>query len=155
MAMVLVGILMMLLFRSVKLGLISMIPNILPLFFGAAFMYIAGIDLNLGSSLVASVCLGIAVDDTIHFLSNYYRLRNDEGMSVEDSIRSIYTFTGTALVITTMILVTGFGVYIFGDFVPNVHFGTLTAVVLFMALVVDMFFLPALLMVLEGRKRKS
>jgi len=155
MAMILVGILMMILFRSVKLGLISMIPNILPLFFGAAFMYVTGIDLNLGSSLVASVCLGIAVDDTIHFLSNYYRLRKDEGLSVEETIQNIYTFTGAALVITTMILVTGFGVYIFGDFVPNVHFGTLTAVVLFMALVVDMFFLPALLMVLEGRKGKS
>ncbi|MBT3584756.1 MAG: MMPL family transporter, partial [Halobacteriovoraceae bacterium] len=72
MAVILIALLMMLVFRSVKIGLLSMLPNLIPLAFGGAFMKIMGIDLNIGSALVSSVCLGIAVDDTIHFLSAYY-----------------------------------------------------------------------------------
>lgn len=144
MAMLLISLLMMLLLRSFKLGILSLFPNILPLIYGAAFMYLAKIDLNIGSSLVASVCLGIAVDDTIHFLTHYYRLRK-EGFSIFDSIARVFTFTGSALAMTTVILVTSFGLFVIGDFIPNVHFGMLAAFVLTIALVTDVVFLPALL----------
>jgi predicted RND superfamily exporter protein len=105
-------------------------------------------DLNLGTSLVASVCLGIAVDDTIHFLSNYYK-HQEKGFSEEKNITTIFQYTGSALIITTLILSSAFGLYIFGDFLPNVNFGILCAVTLLSALVVDLFFLPAFLMIIK------
>lgn len=153
MAMILIAILMMLLLRSFKLGILSLFPNILPLTFGAAFMHLAGIDLNIGSALVASVCLGIAVDDTIHFLTNYYRLRS-EGHTIYDTITRVFTFTGSALVVTTVILVSAFGLFIIGDFIPNFHFGLLSAFVLTVALVTDVVFLPALLFAIDKINRK-
>lgn len=154
MAMFLVALLMVLIFRSVKIGLISLIPNVLPLVLGGAIMVLGKVDLNIGSALVFSVCLGIAVDDTIHFLSNYYRLKKD-GMPEKDIMGTIYTYTGSALVVTTVILASGFGIYYFGDFIPNENFGMLCAFVLTGALLIDMFFLPALLMWLNELKEKK
>jgi len=151
MALFLVAILMSILFRSVKLGLLSLLPNIIPLFIGAGFMYLAGIDLNIGSAIVASVCLGIAIDDTIHFLSHYYRLRK-EGLAIEESMSQIMTYTGSALIFTTLILVSCFGLYLLGDFIPSVNFGVLCAVVLTMAIFIDLMFLPALLMKIDQKK---
>lgn len=154
MALVLVAVLMMILFKSVKIGLLSLVPNILPLLFGGGLMYLVGIDLNIGSALVASVCLGIAVDDTIHFLSNYYRLKK-EGVNEKETISSIIHYTGSALIVTTIILASGFGLYLFGDFVPNVNFGLLCSVVLTMALIVDLVFLPAMLMKIDEIRNKK
>ena len=154
MAMFLVALLMMLLFRSVKIGLLSLIPNTMPLIMGGAIMYFGNIDLNIGSAIVASVCLGIAVDDTIHFLSNYYRLKA-EGVEEKNIIANIYTYTGSALTVTTVILASGFGLYIFGDFVPNVNFGLLCALILTGALIVDLIFLPAMLLKIEEIKKNK
>ncbi len=154
MAMLLVAFLMILIFKSIKIGLISLIPNVLPLILGGAIMVIANVDLNIGSALVFSVCLGIAVDDTIHFLSNYYRLKK-EGLPEKEIMGTIFTYTGSALVVTTVILSSGFGIYYFGDFVPNENFGMLCAFVLTGALLIDMFFLPALLMWLDERRLKG
>lgn len=153
MALFLVALLMSIIFRSIKLGLLSLVPNVLPLVFGGAFMKLMDIDLNIGSSLVASVCLGIAVDDTIHFLSNFYRYRS-QGYSLDETIAKIYTYTGSALIVTTAILASGFGLYMIGDFIPNVNFGLLCAVILTVALVVDLVFLPALLIFLQDKKDK-
>lgn len=144
-ASILVALLMMLLFRSVKIGLISLIPNIIPLLIGGAVMKLLGMNLNIGTTLVASVCLGIAVDDTIHFLSNFYRYQQ-LGSTADQAVQKIFTYTGSALMVTTGILVAGFGLFVLGDFTPNVNFGILCAVVLSSALVVDMLFLPALLL---------
>ncbi len=153
MAMFLVALLMIVIFRSFKIGLISLIPNVLPLVLGGAIMVLGKVDLNIGSALVFSVCLGIAVDDTIHFLSNYYRLKK-EGMAEREIMGTIFTYTGSALVVTTVILSSGFGIYYFGDFIPNENFGMLCALVLTGALLIDMFFLPALLMWLSEFKSK-
>jgi predicted RND superfamily exporter protein len=153
MALVLVALLMSIVFRSIKLGLLSLVPNVLPLIFGGAFMKLMDIDLNIGSSLVASVCLGIAVDDTIHFLSNFNRYRK-QGYSLDETIAKIYTYTGSALMVTTAILVSGFGLYMIGDFIPNVNFGMLCAVILSFALIVDLVFLPALLIFFQEKKEK-
>ena len=148
----LVALLLSFFFRSLKIGLLSLVPNVIPLFLGAAFMYTRDISLNIGSSLVASVCLGIAVDDTIHFLSNYYAHRK-KGLSEQEAIATIFTYTGQALMITTIILVSAFGLETLGDFIPNVNFGELCAVVLTFALIVDLIFLPALLLWF-GRKKE-
>jgi len=144
-AVLLVGLLMIFIFKSWKIGLISMIPNIIPLGFGAALMTILGKPIDVGTVLVTSVCLGIAVDDTIHFLANYYKFLT-EGDSIDIAIKKVMTSTGPALISTTLILVLSFGVFIFADFIPNVNFGILTALVLSSALIVDLIFLPALLL---------
>ncbi len=153
MAMGLVAILMMFVFRSFKLGLISLIPNVLPLIFGGALMYLLGIDLNIGSALVASVCLGIAIDDTIHFLSHFQKMQL-KGKGIMENIEHTFRYTGSALIVTTMVLASGFGLYMLGNFVPNIHFGILCAIILTMALIIDLIFLPALLMTIFKEKEK-
>lgn len=154
MAMFLIALLMSFVFKSIKLGVLSLIPNFLPLLFGAAAMKLTGMELNIGTALVASVCLGIAVDDTIHFLSSYYRLKK-EGLSEAVTMATIFSTTGNALIVTSIILATGFGLYIFGDFIPNRNFGLLSALVLTLALVVDLIFLPALLFTISKEKKAS
>jgi predicted RND superfamily exporter protein len=153
MAMFFVSLCLMVFFRSIKIGLVSLLPNVMPLTFGAATMAIFDMDLNLGTSLVASVCLGIAVDDTIHFLANYFKYQ-EAGESQKFTITTIFRYTGSALIITTFILSSAFGLYVFGDFLPNVNFGILCSVTLLSALVVDLVFLPAFLMVFD-RKEKT
>ncbi len=154
MALGLVALLMMIVFRSVKIGILSLVPNLIPLILGGGLMSLSGVDLNIGSALVASVCLGIAVDDTIHFLSHYYRLRK-EGIEEKDIHSYVFTYTGSALMVTTLTLASGFGLYVFGDFIPNVNFGMLCAVILTMALVIDLIFLPAFLMKIEEMRKKK
>lgn len=154
MAMAFVALCLMVFFRSIKIGLISLLPNVLPLTFGAATMAIFDMDLNLGTSLVASVCLGIAVDDTIHFLANYFKYQ-EQGKHQQENITTIFRYTGSALIITTLILSSAFALYVFGDFLPNVNFGILCSVTLMSALIVDILFLPAFLMVFDRKEHKK
>ena len=145
-ALVGITILLMIIFRSFKLGLTSMIPNLLPLAFGAGAMTLLTKPLDVGTALVSSVCLGIVVDDTIHFLTSF-NICKEKGMNTKDSLKFVLGTTGTALFWTTTILVVGFGAMIFANFTPNSNFGLLTALVLTIALVIDLIFLPALLLI--------
>lgn len=145
MGIIVISIILAIFFRSVKIGLLSMLPNLLSLIYGGAFMYLMGFELNIGTALVASVCLGIAVDDTIHFFTRYYRAR-EVGETRYQSVVQVYQTTGKALIITSMILVSGFALYLFGSFVPNIYFGVLCAFTLTVALLVDLVFLPAVLL---------
>lgn len=140
----LIGLMMMVFLRSVKLGFIAMIPNVLPIVIGGAFLKIIGQPLDLGTVLVASVCLGIAVDDTIHVLANFQRLRL-RGETPFVAMREVFANTAPALLSTTAILVLTFGTFVTADFTPNVYFGLLTALILATALLVDMTLTPALL----------
>ena len=101
---------------------------------------------------MASVCLGIAVDDTIHVLSNYKRQRA-EGHSRNESVADILAYTSPALIITTIILVVSFGTLAFGIFIPNVYFGIMCAIILSIALIIDLTFLPAVLV--SSRKKEE
>ena len=109
------------------------------------------LELNIGTALVASVCLGIAVDDTIHFLNDYYH-ELSLGNSSFDAIMNIYKTTAVALTMTTVILVSGFSLYMLGSFVPNIYFGIICSIVLTCALIVDLVFLPALLFQIDKTK---
>lgn len=143
-ALILMSVLLVFIFRSLRMGLLALMTNCIPLVGGAAVFYLAGRSVDFGSVLVASVCLGIAVDDTIHILSNYERLRG-QGLSPCDAMVQVLEHTAPALIITTIILVAGFGTLAFGNFVPNIYFGLMTAVILVFALVTDVVFLPAVL----------
>jgi len=139
-----IGLLMVLALRSLRLGIIAMIPNILPIVIGGSLLRIIGQPLDFGTVLVGSVSLGIAVDDTIHVLANFQRLKH-AGKSDFAALRELFAHTAPALIITTVILVATFATFAFGSFMPNVYFGILTAFILAVALLVDMILTPVLL----------
>ncbi len=153
MAIGLVSLLLLFVFKDLFLAGLAMFPNIIPLTMGAAVMALAGIYIDIGTSMVCSVCLGIAVDDTIHFVSSYKNYRAN-GLDAYEAIIETFSITGKALVSTTMLLVIGFGVFIFADFVPNRNFGIFCSIILLYALITDLLFLPALLLQFDS-KRKS
>ena len=140
-----ISLLMVIFFKSWRIGLFSMIPNFVPLIFGSALMTILDKPLDIGTVLVISVCLGIAVDDTIHFLSHYHSLIT-KGFNSEQALVKVLTQTAPSLIITTIILVIGFGTSVFGSFVPTINFGILTALILSSALLSDVILIPALLL---------
>jgi predicted RND superfamily exporter protein len=150
-ALVGISILLIIIFKSFKLGFSSMIPNVLPLAFGAGAMTLLEKPIDVGTALVSSVCLGIVVDDTIHFLSSY-NIFKAKGNSTKDALKLVLGTTGSALFWTTSILVVGFGAMVFADFTPNSNFGILTALVLTIALIIDLVFLPALLLITSKEK---
>ena len=144
-AIVLIFIVLSILFNSIKLGLFSLIPNVFPVFIGTGLMSFNSHSIEAGAVLVCAVCLGISVDDTIHLMLNYLRnLR--EGLNKKEALKEVVAHTGVALIVTTVILAVGFGVFIFADFIPNIRFGAYSATVLVMALTIDLIFLPALLL---------
>ncbi len=143
-AVLLISLVLIVFFRSPGLGLLAMLPNAFPLLVGGGLLWVIDKPLDIGTVLVMSVCLGIAVDDTIHVLANFNRLLA-EGKSRFDAVREIYANTGPALIVTTVILVSSFGTFMFATFTPNRYFGILCAWILSVALVTDLTFLPALL----------
>ena len=92
--------------------------------------------------------MGIAVDDTIHFLANY-QLFKKNGDNTREAIAKVFTNTVPALVTTTVVLVAAFGCFVFATFIPNQHFGIFVAFILTVALVTDLLLLPALLMIVD------
>jgi len=153
-AVLLVSVILIVAFKSFKLGLLAMIPNVIPLIVGGAVLKILDHPLDIGTVLVSSVCLGIAVDDTIHMLSNYLVNRR-EGRTATDAVGMVLTHTGPALIVTTAVLVAAFGSMGLGTFVPNVYFGIMTASVLTAALVTDLTFLPAVLLIRAEQEAKK
>jgi hypothetical protein len=149
-----IGAIILVAFRSLSLGLLSAIPNGVPLLIGAGVLYLVSGTVDIGTVMVSSVCLGIAVDNTIHILT-HYRQHQVEGASGRQSFEQLLTHTGPAMIATTIILVLGFSTLAFGTFVPNVYFGLLTAVILGFGLVADIVLLPAVLLLLERRAKAT
>lgn len=131
------------LFRSFRIGLISAVPNMLPLVMTLGYMHVRGYELTAGNVIVFTISLGIAVDDTIHFLARY----RDECRtnSTDDAIRRTLFSSGRAIVLTSLFVVSGLSILIFSDFVPTRRFAELTAVTMCSALPGDIILLPALL----------
>jgi hypothetical protein len=144
-ALILVSLLIVFIFKSFKIGLISIIPNILPLAAGSALMTFLNIPMSIGTCLVFSVCLGIVVDDSIHFLLSY-KAQLTRGVEKIKAVENVLMTTGTSLVVTTVILFFAFGLFVFAQFVPNMHFGLISSIVFVSALISDLYILPALLL---------
>lgn len=142
---ILISGLMIFALRSVRLGVISLMPNIAPAIIGFGLWALISGEINLGLSVVVTLTLGIVVDDAVHFLSKYQRARK-QGQTAEASVRYAFHTVGRALWITTVVLVAGFSVLAMSSFRLNADMGMLSAIVIFIALVVDFVFLPALLM---------
>lgn len=137
-------------FRSLSLGLISIIPNLTPSI--AAFGIWALIDGRVGLSLsvVASITLGIVVDDTIHFISKYRHARLEKNYGCREAIRHAFSTVGEAIWITSAVLICGFIVLSFSPFTINSEMGLMTAITLTIALFLDLLLLPPLLMLWDG-----
>lgn len=139
-----ISIFMGLLFRNYKMLFISLVPNILPLIFAAALIGFVGIKLEAVISIVFALIFGIAVDDSIHFLSKYkqaYSKLKDKDKALEVTFKE----TGKAICFTTIILFFGFLIMLFSIHPPSITIGTLIAVTLVSALVADLFVLPVLI----------
>lgn len=151
-ALIVISFLMIFALRSVKLGLLSFIPNLLPAVIAFGIWGIMNGVVNLGLSIVIGMTLGIVVDDSIHFLSKYRRAREEQNLTAEEAVRYAFNSVGRALVVTTVILALGFLVLSTSVFLMNSSMGLMTAITIVLALVVDFFMLPPLLIWLDGEK---
>ena len=143
-ASIVIWLILTIVYRSIRIGLISIVPNMFPLVATGAILYFTGQYLEIVTVCVFTICLGIAVDDTIHFLTRY----QDEAATADShaaAIQQAFSGVGTALVMTTIVLVTGILTAVFGDARDARLFGVMGAVTLASALFSDIVFLPALL----------
>jgi len=150
----LIAISMILIFalRSVKIGLISLIPNLIPAAMGFGLWGMLVGEVGLSLSIVAGMTLGIVVDDTVHFLSKYLRARREKGLDAEAAVRYAFRNVGMALFTTSVVLVVGFLVLSLSSFELNSGMGLLTAIVIAFALLADFLLLPPLLILLDSKR---
>ena len=152
-ALVLISLVLIVALRSVKIGLISLVPNLAPAAMGFGLWGWLNGQVGLGLSVVAGLTLGIVVDDTVHFLSKYLRARREQGLSSEDAVRYAFHTVGIALLVTTLVLIAGFMVLHQSAFKLNSDMGLLTAITIGLALIADFIFLPPLLMKADRKAR--
>lgn len=152
-AIALITILMILLIGRVRIGLLSMIPNIAPILLTLGLMGTIDIPLDLGTIMVVSIAIGLAVDDTIHFMHNFRRYYEESGDPKAAVHETLHT-TGRAMLVTSIILSLGFFVYNFATLKSISNFGLLTAFSITMALAADYFITPALMVVVNRREMK-
>lgn len=149
-AFLVIAILMFLLMRSVTLGLLALIPNLIPLIVGLGSMAFFGVALNPGTVMITAVALGIVVDDTVHFMTAISRgFRNTADISV--AIDRAVTDVGRPIVVTSLLLTLGFSVMLIGSFLPSRQIGGVSALIIVVALAADLILLPAVLRLLPTR----
>jgi hypothetical protein len=153
-AVVVISLLMVLFMGNVRIGLIAMIPNVLPLIAGVGVMGLTGIPFDNATTMVATITLGIAVDDTIHFMHNFRRLYERFG-NVEEAVTANMQTTGRAMLFTTLVLISGFMSYSFATLSTYIFFGVLLSFTMLVALMADFFFGPALLIMFLETKKHS
>jgi predicted RND superfamily exporter protein len=148
-AIFLVSLIMLLIFKRFKILWVFILPNILPVILVIGLMGWVGITIDIGVAIAGAIIIGVAVDDTIHFLVKYFEARK-EGLSMEDTFDEILRYAGKAILFSTIILSVAFSLFAFSAFTPNQNFGIVTAFALIIALVIDLLLLPALLSIVEG-----
>ncbi|MCI5055793.1 MAG: MMPL family transporter [Flavobacteriales bacterium] len=151
-AILIVSIILGLIYKSLKMIVISILPNLFPLIAVGAIMALANIDLKISTSIVFTIAFGIAVDDTIHFMTKL-KLELNKGKSLLYAIKRCYLSTGKAIVLTSVILGGGFISLIFSNFNSIYYIGLLIGLALLMAVLADLVLLPCLLMLFYGKNR--
>ena len=154
-ALILISILLGVALKSWRFGLISLLPNLAPAAIGFGLWGLYSGQVGLGLSVVIGMTLGIVVDDTVHFLSKYLHARRDKNFNSKEAVHYAFDNVGRALWVTTFVLVAGFTVLAQSSFKINGDMGSLTALTIFVALVVDFLFLPPLLMLLDKNEVKE
>ncbi len=151
-ALVLISALLVVALRSVKIGLISMVPNLVPAAMGFGLWGLLVGEVGLALSIVTGMTLGIVVDDTVHFLSKYLRARREKRATAPEAVRYAFNNVGRALLFTSIVLVAGFAILATSAFKLNSGMGMLSALIVTLALIADFLLLPALLIKLEERE---
>ena len=147
-AMGIVSLLLVFIFRSLRLGLISLIPNFIPAAMALGLWGYAVGAVGNAAAVVTAIAFGIVVDDTIHFMTKYIRARKS-GQSAADSVQTAFRTVGKALLATTAVFALGFLVFGASGMATNQALGLLVGITVIIALLADFLFLPPLLMVLE------
>lgn len=142
-AVLIIGIILAIYFRSLKLLLISFIPNLIPLLIVAGVLGWIGISLKMTTSIIFTIAFGIAVDDTIHMMSYYLKNKDKDNRA---ALRSTFTHAGSAMLITSIIMIAGFALFLLSDFGATYYLGLFVSLSLFVALVIDLTILPVLLL---------
>jgi predicted RND superfamily exporter protein len=145
-ALFLISIILIFALRSFKIGMISLVPNLVPVLIGFGLWGLIYIQVNMALAIVVSMTLGIVVDDTVHFLSKYLRAKREKGFSTEKAITYAYTHVGKALVVSSIVLTVGFIVLMMSPFALNSDMAKLTTWIISAALIVDFLLLPVLLL---------
>ncbi|MEL6192039.1 MAG: MMPL family transporter [Bacteroidota bacterium] len=150
-AIVLISLCLILALRSVKYGILSIIPNVAPIAVGFGIWAMVSGVINVGIAIVFGMTLGIIVDDTVHFLSKYLRARREQNASHEQAVRYAFSTVGKALLVTTFVLISGFIILAQSSFLMNSGMAKITAIIITLALILDFLMLPALLLVIGGK----
>ncbi len=145
-ALIVISAILIFALRSLKMGMLSLITNILPAAIGFGMWGILNGEVHMGISVVVSMTLGIVVDDSVHFLSKYLRARREKGYTTEQSITYAFTHVGKALGISTVVLIGGFGILMASHFAMTTDMAILTVWIIIAALAANFLFLPGLLM---------
>jgi len=152
-ALILVSMSLLAALRSIGFGLLSLIPNLMPLAMGFGVWGLLRWDMNFSMSTIAAMSIGIVVDDTVHFMSKYLRARREKGLNSEDAVRYAFASVGKAMWVTSFILVAGFSVATLSYMQFGKTMGTLTSMIIIFALAGDLLLLPALLLCADVRGR--
>jgi len=147
---VVITMMMILLIGNIKFGLISMIPNLLPIVIAMGLMGFTGMTLDLSNILVGSIIIGLAVDDTVHFFHNFRRYYSNTG-NVIFSVHETLLTTGRALLFTTLVLTCGFFLFVASEMVNLVNFGLISSVAIVTALAADIVLAPALMVIFSPK----
>jgi len=151
-AVIMISIVMLIIFRNWRMLPLFIVPNVLPIALVVGVMGWLHIDIDMGVAIAGAIIIGVAVDDTIHFMVKYIEARK-RGDSLEDAMKYVMSYAGSAIIFTTIVLSLAFLVFVFSDFNPNFHFGVVTASALIIAVVVDLVALPALLILIDNREK--
>ena len=148
-AIILIASLMSVLFSSVRMVLVSLVPNLLPLLTTAGLMGFFGIPIKPSTILIFSIAFGISVDDTIHFLAKYRQELKQQKWNIKEAAHLALRETGVSMIYTSIILFFGFGVFTVSSFGGTVALGILVSVTLLFAMLADLVLLPSLLLSLD------
>jgi predicted RND superfamily exporter protein len=148
-AILLTAAIMMWFFRDVRMVLVALLPNLVPLLFIAGVMGFSGIDLKVSTAIIFSIAFGIAEDDTIHMLGKL-RLQLLEGRTVAYALKRTYLSTGKAVSVTSLMLISGFLTLMLSDFASIYYMGLLITLTLVFAFVSELLLLPVLVLLFMG-----
>ena len=153
-ALVIITILMLMIVGNIKLGLISMCPNLLPIFMVMGLISLSGTSLDINTLFIGSITIGLVVDDTIHFMYNFRKYLDETG-DPRQAIRETFLGTGRALLITSIVLSMNFFVLVTATLTHSVKFGFFTGIVIILALLSDFLLAPALLFLATEKDNQS
>ena len=151
-ALALITVMMLVLIGHIKIGLISMIPNIAPILIMTTVMVVFDMPLDMFTMLIGAIAIGLAVDDTVHFMHNFRRyelIHND----IDKAVRLTLMTTGRAMIVTTVVLSFGFFVFMGASMSNIFNFGLLTGIAIIVAVLADFFLVPALMKTMVTNKK--